>query len=84
MCVLGYSSLHKGYTCLHVPSNRVYLSRDVIFDENLYPFSNFPTSQNPSNSSSPSLPLSDQFVDVAYSSLLLPNYDVRGLSYWII
>jgi hypothetical protein len=33
---LGYSSLHKGYKCLHVPSNRVYISRDVIFDENVF------------------------------------------------
>jgi histone deacetylase 1/2 len=31
-CVfLGYSSLHKGYKCLHVPTNRVYISRDVVF-----------------------------------------------------
>ena len=38
-CVfLGYSSLHKGYKCLHVPSNRVYISRDVVFNENVFPF----------------------------------------------
>jgi histone deacetylase 1/2 len=38
-CVfLGYSSMHKGYKCLHIPSNRVYISRDVVFDENLFPF----------------------------------------------
>jgi histone deacetylase 1/2 len=43
-CVfLGYSSLHKGYKCLHVPSNRVYISRDVIFDEHVFPFANLPT-----------------------------------------
>ena len=35
-CVfLGYSSLHKGYKCLHVPTNRVYISRDVVFDEHV-------------------------------------------------
>jgi histone deacetylase 1/2 len=42
-CVfLGYSSLHKGYKCLHVPTNRVYISRDVVFDENVFPFSALP------------------------------------------
>ena len=42
-CVfLGYSSLHKGYKCLHVPTNRVYISRDVVFDENVFPFSAMP------------------------------------------
>ena len=89
MCVLGYSSLHKGYKCLHVPSNHVYISRDVVFDENLYPFSNFSASQNPSNSSSLSLPSSNQFVDAAYSPLLLPNHGAdtgRGaqLEHWMI
>jgi histone deacetylase 1/2 len=38
-CVfMGYSSQHKGYKCLHIPSNRVYISRDVVFDENAFPF----------------------------------------------
>jgi hypothetical protein len=35
---LGYSSLHKGYECLDVPSGRVYISHDVIFDESVFPF----------------------------------------------
>lgn len=39
-CVfLGYSSLHKGFKCLDIPTGRVYVSRDVIFDENIFPFS---------------------------------------------
>jgi hypothetical protein len=36
---LGYSLLHKGYKCLHLPSGRLYISRDVIFVENKFPFS---------------------------------------------
>jgi hypothetical protein len=36
-CVfLGYSSLHKGYKCLDPDSDRVYISRDAIFDENIF------------------------------------------------
>jgi hypothetical protein len=38
-CVfLGYSNLHKGFKCLDVAAGRVYISRDVVFDENVFPF----------------------------------------------
>ena len=38
-CVfLGYSNLHKGFKCLDPTEGRVYLSGDVIFDENVFPF----------------------------------------------
>lgn len=35
--------MHKGYKCLHKASGRVYLARDVIFDEKRFPFSENPT-----------------------------------------
>ena len=39
-CVfLGYSLRHRGYKCFHVSTNRLYISRDVIFQENSFPFS---------------------------------------------
>jgi histone deacetylase 1/2 len=38
-CVyLGYSPMHKGVKCLEVSTGRIYISRDVVFDENIFPF----------------------------------------------
>jgi hypothetical protein len=57
---LGYSSQHKGYKCLHIPSNRVYISHDVVFDENVFPF--LPSMSVPVHTSHASSPTSiDQF-----------------------
>jgi hypothetical protein len=39
-CVfLRYSNLHKGFKCLDVAGGRVYISRDVVFDDGVYPLS---------------------------------------------
>jgi hypothetical protein len=39
LCVfLGYSNMHKGFKCLEISSSRVYISRDVVFDETEFPF----------------------------------------------
>jgi hypothetical protein len=32
--------MHKGVKCLDIPTIRVYISRDVIFDENVFRFVN--------------------------------------------
>jgi hypothetical protein len=38
-CVfLGYSTMHKGFKCLEVSSGQVYISRDVVYDEMVFPF----------------------------------------------
>lgn len=37
---LGYSSLHKCYRCLDPKSNRVYISRHVVFNEKYFPLLN--------------------------------------------
>jgi hypothetical protein len=36
---LGYSPLHKGVKCLDISTGHVYISRDVVFDKNIFPFS---------------------------------------------
>jgi hypothetical protein len=38
-CVfIGYSNLHKGYKCLDISTGRLYISRDIVFDETVFPF----------------------------------------------
>ena len=35
---LAYSAQHKGVKCLDISTGRVYISRDVVFDETKFPF----------------------------------------------
>jgi hypothetical protein len=38
-CVfLGYSNIRKGFKCLDVSTGCIYISRDVAFDESIFPF----------------------------------------------
>jgi hypothetical protein len=30
--------MHKGVKCLDISTGRIYISRDVVFDENVFPF----------------------------------------------
>jgi hypothetical protein len=36
--------MHKGFKCLYIASGRIYISRDVIFDESVFPFSSMHSS----------------------------------------
>ena len=46
-CVfLGYCSLHKGCKCLDTDSGHVYISRDIIFDGNVFLFKRAPPSSS--------------------------------------
>jgi hypothetical protein len=66
--------MHKGYKCLHIPTNRIYISRDVIFNEHVFPFANsHPSTASPTEEHillptliPPALPLTnDQYTNMA-------------------
>jgi hypothetical protein len=51
----------------------VYISRDVVFDETVFPFAHLPQNSTiPSTVTTPLIP--DQFVNAAYTPSLLPNH----------
>ena len=59
-CVfIGYSNSHRGFKCLDASTGKVFVSRHVIFDEGIFPFthSNATPTQQPSTSHA-TLPLS--------------------------
>ncbi|KAG9444818.1 hypothetical protein H6P81_016158 [Aristolochia fimbriata] len=60
-CVfLGYHPNYKGFRCLDVAKNKVYASRNVVFDETIFPYSQpalLPTPKPSSSSTAPSFPL---------------------------
>jgi len=55
---IGYSSTQKGYRCLNLSNNWVYVSRHVIFDELQFPAGERPASSPPTASSPPGIAIS--------------------------
>ena len=53
---LGYPSNHRGYRCLDLSTHKIILSRHVIFDEAVFPFSKIPQTSAPSTNSELSSP----------------------------
>ena len=48
LCVfLGYSAHHKGYRCLDLSSNRVIISRHVVFYESAFPYAERASTTSP-------------------------------------
>jgi len=55
---MGYNLCHKGYKCVHLPTKRIYFSRDVIFQETTFPYDSIPSFllSSPPSTSQISLP----------------------------
>ena len=76
-CVfLGYSSSHKGYKCLDRSTKRVYISRDVIFDENVFPFEELNSKSPTQTNNSHQTALLPAFITpVSYTENALTNIE---------
>jgi hypothetical protein len=47
-CVfLGYSNIHEGFKCLDISKGRIYISRDLIFNESVFPFASLHSTAGP-------------------------------------
>lgn len=66
---IGYALSQKGYRCLHLPTNKIDVSRHVIFDEGVFPFQHATASSDSFNGSDPPAP--QQLLSV--SPLLVRN-----------
>jgi hypothetical protein len=84
-CVfLGYSNLHKGFKFLDVAGGRGYISRDVVFDETVYPFTKLnPNASTRLRSEILLLPSSSKTLDTSSSGVQIidsSTTDVHNLS----
>lgn len=63
---LGYSVSHKGYLCFHKPTSRIYVSRHVVFNKDLFPYAT-PSPHSVSPSTNSPQPTSHQILEHAAS-----------------
>ena len=67
---LGYPSQHRGYRCLDLQTNRIIISRHVIFDENSFPAAKSETTNNTYGFLDPNDQPSPVFKSILESSLV--------------
>jgi hypothetical protein len=69
---LGYCSSQKGYKYFHIPTNKIYVSRHIIFDEGTFHFRSQASSGSTSSSSAdPAIPIASLFPSDHVSSPLV-------------
>jgi len=81
---IGYSIGHRGYKCLDISTCRIFVSRHVVFDENLYPYT-APKPLNPSsNTTSVTLPSNLNLSSASSSFLQVPLHHLlhQALCIW--
>jgi exosortase/archaeosortase len=82
-CVfLGYSSMHKGYKCLDGAIGRIYISRDVVFNESLFPFATASTISSSSPTIEPVV-CHDQLRSYRVE-LMTTNVPLNGISVQVL
>ncbi|OMO62605.1 Integrase, catalytic core [Corchorus capsularis] len=68
-CVfLGYSHQYKGYRCFCPTTNKVYISRHVVFDEDVFPFQKPGSLYNISSTNLDAAVFTDWFPSLTHSS----------------
>ncbi|PKU82366.1 Retrovirus-related Pol polyprotein from transposon TNT 1-94 [Dendrobium catenatum] len=80
---IGYSSQHKGYRCLHIPSKRIYISRHVKFVENTFPFTLPPANRpkdTPPRTDNPLLLIPTSQLTHSSSQVPIVHSSSQGLS----
>ena len=69
---LGYSPLHKGYRCLEPHTKRVYISRHVVFNEEVFPYRPNPPQVSTPNFDLIQYPSTDEWFSKDSSTDSLP------------
>ena len=74
--------MHLGYRCLSLTANRISISRDVIFDEHVFPFRQHSNSASPPDNAgilgscpiiiTPAEPISDPKSSISITNLVNP------------